>query len=91
VKVKLSPPKFRNNFAIVKLRRPACAPRRATRVFPAERVAKIIDGRETVAGHGNKDMPVWGKSLSQLDDVKSEKDVAARVVELTEYLRSIQK
>jgi mono/diheme cytochrome c family protein len=60
-------------------------------VFPAERVAKIIDGRETVAGHGNKDMPVWGKSFAQLDDVKSNEDVATKVLELTEYLRSIQK
>jgi mono/diheme cytochrome c family protein len=29
-------------------------------VFPAERVAAIIDGRTSVPVHGPRDMPVWG-------------------------------
>lgn len=59
--------------------------------FPAEKVHRMIDAREPVAGHGTKDMPVWGDALRQLDNVQSEADVQKKITELTEYLRSIQK
>jgi len=29
-------------------------------VFPVETVYRIIDGREGVAAHGSRDMPIWG-------------------------------
>ncbi|HUX23296.1 MAG TPA: cytochrome c, partial [Burkholderiales bacterium] len=29
-------------------------------VFPFERVYRIIDGREILNGHGERDMPAWG-------------------------------
>ena len=59
--------------------------------FPAEKIHQTIDGRQSVAGHGTKDMPVWGDSLRQLDKVQTEEDVQKKIAELTEYLRSIQK
>jgi len=33
-------------------------------VFPFDRVFQIIDGREAVAAHGSRDMPVWGEAYS---------------------------
>ena len=30
-------------------------------VFPFNRVYEMIDGRTEVAGHGPRDMPIWGK------------------------------
>jgi hypothetical protein len=30
-------------------------------VFPYRRVYEIIDGTSQVAGHGTRDMPVWGE------------------------------
>ena len=29
-------------------------------VFPTERLTEVIDGRAKVAGHGPREMPVWG-------------------------------
>ena len=30
-------------------------------VFPLERVYRVIDSRQPVAGHGTQDMPIWGR------------------------------
>ena len=29
--------------------------------FPAEKLARMIDGREPAAGHSEREMPLWGK------------------------------
>jgi len=39
-------------------------------VFPAERVAAMIDGREMIKVHGERDMPAWGDRYSS-DKVKA--------------------
>ena len=69
--------------------------------FPAERVAAMIDGRELVKGHGDRDMPAWGNRYSA-DQVKAaeyygdvpykdtEMYVKNRIRALTDYLISIQ-
>lgn len=69
--------------------------------FPADRVAAMIDGRELVKGHGDRDMPAWGNRYS-LDKVKAaeyygdtpytdtEMYVKSRIKALTDYLVSIQ-
>jgi len=63
--------------------------RRAGGTFPAERVRRIVDGREVVAPHGLRDMPVWGMQFSMMTDDAAMSDAAiGRVVE---YLQSIQK
>jgi mono/diheme cytochrome c family protein len=33
-------------------------------VFPFDRVYQVIDGRQPVAAHGPRDMPIWGDSFS---------------------------
>lgn len=68
-------------------------------VFPADRVYRIIDGRQAVPAHGRRDMPVWGRvyraesgrydpylGLSYAD----ESVVRARILALTEYLSRLQ-
>jgi mono/diheme cytochrome c family protein len=49
--------------------------------FPAEMVARIIDGRDPVAGHGGPDMPVWGDAFqgSEADDQKVEEKIQSLV------------
>lgn len=59
--------------------------------FPADRAADVIDGRVPVAGHGTRDMPVWG--LTFLDPgriAEQESDVEERIRSLVAFLRSIQ-
>jgi len=61
-------------------------------VFPHAKVQAWIDGRDPIASHGTRDMPVWGKAFreeSELDQL-SETRVQGRIVLLVQYLESIQ-
>jgi mono/diheme cytochrome c family protein len=64
-------------------------------VFPAERIAHVIDGRETAPAHGGQ-MPAWGqlyaRALEQTaPDTDYEQLVRQRIGELVEYIRTIQR
>ncbi len=58
-------------------------------VFPADRLTRVIDGRETAKTHGNSDMPVWGDALKKSLD-GDEEIVKLRIRELVRYIESIQ-
>lgn len=53
--------------------------------FPAEVVHRAIDGRQSVRGHGDSAMPIWGDALAP-----AESGVTERIRELVAYLESIQ-
>jgi mono/diheme cytochrome c family protein len=55
--------------------------------FSSEQVARIIDGRRPVKGHGGGDMPVWGDAFAKSGDVAQ---VDERIRRLVIYLESIQ-
>ena len=57
--------------------------------FPAEKVAKIIDGREAVKGHGGTDMPIWGDAFKSHVGY-DEKLVKALIADLVQYLSTLQ-
>lgn len=67
-------------------------------VFPFSRVYEVIDGRQTVKGHGQRDMPIWGsayriesgKKLFETD-YDPEAYVRARILALIEYISRLQK
>lgn len=58
--------------------------------FPADRVARVIDGRQIVRTHGDSTMPVWGPIFARSPIVGDEAVVEARVRALVQYLESIQ-
>jgi mono/diheme cytochrome c family protein len=58
--------------------------------FDADKVHRIVDGREPVKGHGGTDMPVWGDAFKRSGEGYSEEKVKARIDALVEYLKSIQ-
>lgn len=58
--------------------------------FPKEMVAKIIDGREPVNGHGGGDMPVWGDAFSRSLEDSDPESVKQKIQSLVDYLASIQ-
>ncbi len=63
--------------------------------FPTELITQLVDGRETVKGHGLKEMPVWGdafqKSLQPTWTEESDDDRARRkIVEVVAFVKSIQ-
>ena len=52
-------------------------------VFPFARAYDVIDGREAVAAHGPRDMPVWGNEFKQ----EGEKRGYSTSQELDSYAR----
>jgi mono/diheme cytochrome c family protein len=64
--------------------------------FPYWRVFAVIDGRYIVPGHGDRDMPVWGRQFLEHDarvrgPKGGEKATKERILELTNYVRSLQR
>jgi mono/diheme cytochrome c family protein len=60
--------------------------------FPFWKVYGIIDGRQDVKAHGTRDMPIWGQEfrLQAGTSAGAESQVRGRILELANYLRSIQ-
>lgn len=66
-------------------------------IYPFHSVYAIIDGRQDVAGHGPRDMPIWGSAYS-LKAAASNIDVPyspegyvrTRILALTEYISRLQ-
>lgn len=67
--------------------------RRSGGTFPAERVRRVIDGRENPPPHGAREMPVWGLDFAMsAKEADTGKAVAEKSIALlVEYLRTIQK
>jgi nucleotide-binding universal stress UspA family protein len=59
-------------------------------VYPPELVFKIIDGRQSVRGHGGPDMPVWGDVFTRSRDAGDAERVKAVIESLVVFLDSIQ-
>ena len=68
-------------------------------VFPFERVYEVLDGRVVTAGHGTKEMPIWGNFFSnQAPEMTApfgtqsdyESYVVGRILSVIDYLSTIQ-
>lgn len=68
--------------------------KRAGGKFPADLMARVIDGRAEVKAHGGRDMPVWGDYFGaekpQASQTVKEAEAQARIHALVAYLASIQ-
>jgi len=69
-------------------------------VFPFDRVYAVVDGREAVKGHGDREMPVWGREYGA-DTARAadyyvdvpysmENYVRVRILALIDYLNRLQ-
>jgi hypothetical protein len=71
--------------------------KRSGGVFPRERLQGIIDGREILKNHGDREMPVWGvwfKMEAEEDLGGAEGDegtVQRRISNLIDFLESLQR
>lgn len=65
-------------------------------VFPVQWAYEIIDGRQEVAGHGPRVMPVWGRDYrTHVPDVEGYYDLRttvaeAKILALIDYISRIQ-
>lgn len=71
--------------------------RRNGGVFPVQRVHEIIDGRQMVQAHGDRDMPIWGvdytvKARPMTDDFRHDPEVFvfSRIAALVNHLYTLQ-
>jgi len=61
---------------------------RAGGEFPTARIRAVIEGTQTVSGHGSRKMPVWGPVFHQIAD---DQDLGSvRTANVTRYIESIQ-
>jgi mono/diheme cytochrome c family protein len=61
-------------------------------VFDRVRVIAYVDGREDVAAHGEREMPIWGFAFQPIDSTKpDEARVRAKLEDLVSFLQSIQR
>ena len=58
--------------------------------YPAALVARIIDGRNPMPGHGGPDMPIWGDAFKASTGGLSEEAVKARIDAIVRYLETLQ-
>lgn len=62
--------------------------KRAGGTFSRERVRAIIEGTETISGHGSREMPIWGPVFHQIGE---DQDLGAvRTDNVTKYIESLQ-
>jgi mono/diheme cytochrome c family protein len=66
-------------------------------VFPVARMYEVIDGTQQVAGHGNRDMPTWGREFRiQAGEYYMELPydpefyVRTRILAVIEYMHRLQ-
>jgi mono/diheme cytochrome c family protein len=56
--------------------------------FPDAVVSRYIAGDETVAAHGTRDMPIWGRVFHSMDNNAAVDQL--RISNLTDYVKSLQ-
>ncbi len=59
-------------------------------VFPADRIRRVIDGRDLPLLHGSRDMPVWGQVFKRTQGAHGERRVQERIDVLVDYLETLQ-
>ncbi len=58
--------------------------------FPAEKIQRIVDGRNPMKGHGGPDMPVWGDAFRNADTGYDDAHVREKIRVVVEHLKSLQ-
>jgi hypothetical protein len=63
--------------------------KRAGGKFPNARIRAVIEGSETISGHGSREMPIWGPVFHQ---ITADQDLGAvRTDNVTSYIESMQR
>jgi mono/diheme cytochrome c family protein len=55
--------------------------------FPEERLLRILKGEETLAAHGNQDMPIWGQVFNNMGNLNM---TQGRLNSLLQYIEGMQ-
>ena len=58
--------------------------------YPADTVARIVDGRKPPDGRGGPDMPVWGDAFKNSETGFDEGQVKQKIQSVVDYLKTLQ-
>ena len=62
--------------------------------FPTDKIRRYIEGREAVAGHGSREMPIWGVLFASRSmpgaPGRTETQVQEKIETIISYVQSIQ-
>jgi mono/diheme cytochrome c family protein len=58
--------------------------------YPANLVARIVDGRKPVDGHGGPDMPVWGDAFKNPDTGFDNAKVQQKIRSVVDFIETLQ-
>jgi len=59
-------------------------------VFPADTVTAYVDGRETKAAHGDRQMPIWGDVFRGADQGTAKRTVRRRIAAVVDFISTLQ-
>jgi mono/diheme cytochrome c family protein len=59
-------------------------------VFPGEAVTSYVDGRETPAAHGERQMPIWGEVFRGAEQGTAKRTVLRRIDALVNFISMLQ-
>lgn len=58
--------------------------------FPADKIRRIVDGRDPVKGHGGADMPIWGDAFKNTHEGYSDAAVLEKIEKVVAHLETLQ-
>ena len=59
-------------------------------VFPAEAVTAYVDGRDVVAAHGDRQMPIWGDVFRGAEQGTAQRTVRRRIAAIVDFISMLQ-
>ena len=59
-------------------------------VFPAEAVTAYVDGRNALAVHGDRQMPIWGDVFRGPEQGTAQRTVRRRIAAIVEFISMLQ-
>ena len=58
--------------------------------YPAEKTARIVDGRKPLDGHGGPDMPIWGDVFKKSGSGSTDEKVKQKIQSVVAFLEWLQ-
>jgi mono/diheme cytochrome c family protein len=59
-------------------------------VFPEDAITAYVDGRETKAAHGDRQLPIWGDVFRGADQATAKRTVRRRIAAVVDFISMLQ-
>ena len=58
--------------------------------FPIDTVRAYVDGRDTLAAHGDRQMPIWGDVFRGADQDADDRTIRRRIAAIVDFISTLQ-